>query len=644
MPNPNSDTRILSPMVTDVIDITSVLDRIRKENKEFNHTRVAEAFEFAKELYGEEMHRTGLTYLDHSIGVLNILLPFEPDEDTIIACILHHAVFKDGLTLTELEERFGPTVRSLISGVHLLSSIEMNQSKGSIDDLRLVLLSVSDDVRTILITLCDRCHLLDHHHGLGKDLARTISNEVLRLYAPVAARLGIYNLKHELERRAFPICYPSDAQRIEEQLQQIREQNGDFLWETTEYLQNSLNSNDIEVLIEHREKQPYSIFRKMTSKGLSSVQDVYDLYAIRVVVNSTEDCYKALGYMHKLARPLPNRFKDFISFPKPNGYQSLHTTLAQLPGTPQDTFIEVQIRNKRMHREAKFGIAAHWSYKEYGATRHALERAQFKKMLSMQESIGEEEESSTLVDHIYVLTPKGGVVELPEGATPLDFAFQVHTDLGLAFHSAKINGSIVPLDHELENGDVVEVAKHKTPRPSPQWMQMLKMSSSRSKLRRHLHLQRRGEFITKGRELMNSDLQKRRLPILDSDLSLLRIYNGEVLPLTRREDILVKVGQGSQNAASVLPYLEALKGKEKLFEKNELRKTPPKQALKGKKVELEGGLPMPVRFAKGCSPDEGAKVDIIGIINRSGEVVIHKDGCKVVGQANPGKMIKAWWK
>ena len=364
MPNPNSDTRILSPMVTDVIDIASVLDRIRKENKEFNHTRVAEAFEFAKELYGEERHRTGLTYLDYAIGVLNILLPFEPDEDTIIACILHHAVFKDGLTLTELEERFGPTVRSLISGVHLLSSIALHQSKGSIDDLRLVLLSVSDDVRTILITLCDRCHLLDHHHGLGKDLARTISNEVLRLYAPVAARLGIYNLKHELERRAFPICYPSDAQRIEEQLQQIREHNGDFLWETTEYLQNSLNSNDIEVFIEHREKRPYSIFRKMSSKGLSSVQDVYDLYAIRVVVNSTEDCYKALGYMHKLARPLPHRFKDFISFPKPNGYQSLHTTLAQLPGTPQDTFIEVQIRNRRMHREAKFGIAAHWSYKE----------------------------------------------------------------------------------------------------------------------------------------------------------------------------------------------------------------------------------------------------------------------------------------
>ncbi len=626
------------------VNIATVLDKIKRENKDFNHTRVAEAFEFAKDLYGDEGHRTGLSCMEHSTGVLDILLPFEPDEDTIIACILHHAVFQGGLTLTELEERFGSTVRSLVSGVHLLTSIAVDQSKGSIDDLRLVLLSVSDDVRTVLITLCDRCHLLDHHHGLGKDLARTVSNEVLRLYAPVAARLGIYNLKHELEGRAFPICYPSDAQRIAEQLQQIRAQNGDFLWETTEYLQNSLNSNDIEVQIEHREKQPYSIFRKMNSKGLSSVQDVYDLYAIRVVVNSTEECYKALGYMHKLAKPLPHRFKDFISFPKPNGYQSLHTTMVQLPGTPQDTFIEVQIRDKRMHREAKFGIAAHWSYKEYGATHQALEQAQFKKMLSMQESVGEEEESSTLVDHIFVLTPKGGVVELPEGATPLDFAFQVHTDLGLAFHSAKVNGSIVPLDHELENGDIVEVVKHKTPRPSPQWMHMLKMSSSRSKLKRHLYLQRRSEFITKGRELMNSDLQKRKLQILDRDLSLLRVYDGEVLPFARREEILVKVGQAAQNASSVFPHLDALKGKEGVFEKSEPRKTPPRQASQRRKIELEGGLPMPTRFAKGCTPEKDEGCDIIGVISRTGEVVIHRDGCNVVNNSNPERRIKAWWK
>ena len=191
---------------------------------------------------------------------------------------------------------------------------------------------------------------------------------------------------------------------------------------------------------------------------------------------------------------------------------------------------------------------------------------------------------------------------------------------------------------------MVEVVKHKTPRPSPQWMHMLKMSSSRSKLKRHLYLQRRGEFITRGRELMNSDLQKRRLPILDSDLSILRIYNGEVLSLARREDLLVKVGQGAQNAASIFLHLEALKGKEDLFEKSEPRKTPPKRALRNRSVGLEGGVPMPTRFAKGCKPEKENNCDIIGIISRTGEVVIHRDGCNVVKKANPDRKIKAWWK
>ncbi len=631
-------------MPATAIDISELLGRIAKENREFDQKRVKEAFDFARELYGNEKHRTGLNCFDHAAGVLNILLPFEPDEDTIVACILHHAVFQGGLTLTELEDRFGSTVRSLVSGVHLLSSIAIEQSKHSIDDLRLILLSVSDDVRTILITLCDKCHLLDHPHGLGNEQAKIIANDVLRLYAPVAARLGIYKLKHELEGRAFPICYPSDAEKITGELSDIRKNRGDFLWEVMESLQNHLNSEGIAVHIEHREKHPYSAFRKLHAKSLSSLQDVYDLFAIRVVVDSTEDCYKCLGHIHKIGKPLPNRFKDFISFPKPNGYQSLHTTMARLPGTPQDTFVEVQIRTHKMHRESMYGVAAHWSYKEYGATRHALEHAQLKKMLSMQESVGEEEQESSLADHIYVLTPKGGVIELPEGATPLDFAFQVHTHLGLSFQSARVNGSIVPLDHELENGDIVEIIKYKTPKPSPQWMQMLKMSSSRSKLRRHLYLQRRDEFVTKGRELMNDTLIKRKLPVLDSDLSILRMYDGEVLPIARREDLLVKVGQGSQNASSVLPHLDAFKGREEVFVKDAPKKASESRVVRNRLVELEGGLPMPTRFAKGCKPDEEPRGGLIGIISRSGEVVIHREGCRTLQKSNPDRRIKAWWR
>jgi len=625
-------------------DISTLLERVTRVNPDFDIDRVVSAFRCAREVYGEESHRTGVSLYSHATGVLELLLPFEPDEDTIIASILHHIVFENGLSLTELEERFGPTVRSLVSGVHLISSITIEGSRNSIDDLRLMLLSVSDDVRTILITLSDHCHLLDNAEGIGKERAKRIASDVLRLYAPVASRLGVYSLKQELEKRAFPICYPSDSEHITGQLNRLRDLHGDFMENMAAELKSYLSNNGVPVKINWREKQPYSIFRKLNAKGLSSIEDVYDLFAIRVIVDRTEECYQALGFIHKLGSPMANRFKDFIAFPKPNGYQSLHTTLVQLPHAPNDIFVEVQVRTNRMHREAQYGVAAHWSYKEYGATRHAMEHTQLKKMLSVQESVHEETgQEPTLADQIYVLTPKGGIVELPEGSTPLDFAFQVHTDLGLSFRSARVNGSIVPLDHELENGDVIEILKYRTPKPSPQWMQLLKMSSSRSKLKRHLYLQRRNEFIAKGREMVNADLTKRSLSPLDSDLSILRVYDGDVLPFARREDLLMKVGQGSQNAVSLFPHLEALRGHD-FSQPKQVRRTIPKQHRKKNPVELEGGLPMPIRFAKGCKPDEGEQGEIIGVINRSGEVVIHRSGCRMMKKANPDKKVKAWWK
>ncbi|MCF7844589.1 MAG: HD domain-containing protein [Kiritimatiellales bacterium] len=631
-------------MAKSIADISTLLELVAQTNNDFDIDRVVSAFRCAREVYGDEPHRTGVSTYEHVTGVLELLLPFEPDEDTIIASILHHSVFENGISLTELEEQFGPTVRSLVSGVHLLSSITIQGSRNSIDDLRLMLLSVSDDVRTILITLADHCHLLDHHDDMGKDHAKRIASDVLRLYAPVASRLGIYNLKQELEKRAFPICYPSDADLITGQIDRLRSQHGNFMESMTNELRTYLKNNNLPVQIDWREKQPYSIFRKLKSKGLSSVEDVYDLFAIRVIVDRSDECYQALGLIHKLGRPMANRFKDYIAFPKPNGYQSLHTTLLQLPQAPNDIFVEVQVRTKRMHREAQYGVAAHWSYKEYGATRHAMEQTQLKKMLSVQEAVHEGTSvEPTLADQIYVLTPKGDIVELPEGSTPLDFAFQVHTDLGLSFRSARVNGSIVPLDHELENGDVIDILKYRTPKPSPQWMQLLKTSSSRSKLKRHLYLQRRSEFITKGREMINAELTRHSLSPLDSDLSILRVYDGDVLPYARREDLLMKVGQGSQNAVSIFPHLEALRDHD-FSAQNKTRQTTPKFHRKDRFVKLDGGLPMPTRFAKGCKPDEGDRSDIVGVINRTGEVVIHRAGCRMLAKANPERKIKAWWK
>jgi len=630
-------------MTQSVATLVPLLQRIASVKTDFDEERVLKAYDLAREVYGQEMHRTGMTVIDHAAGVLEMLAPFEPDEDAIIACILHHAVGKDGISLIDLEQRFGQHVRSLVSGVHLLSNISIEGRRNSIDDLRLMLLSVSDDVRTILITLCDKCLLLSNPEALPHEEIRSIASDTLQLYAPVAARLGIYSLKHDLEQRAFPISYPDDAERIAEQLNQFREQHSSFLDKTTFALQEYLSNRHMRADMEYREKKPYSIFRKMNTKGITHISDVRDLFAVRVVVDATDDCYQTLGLLHNIGRPLPNRFKDYIAFPKPNGYQSLHTTLAQLPHVPDDVFVEVQVRTNKMNREAKYGIAAHWSYKEHGATRLAMEQAQLRKMLSMQEPVEEESTYSSLADHIFVLTPKGNIVELPEGATPLDFAFQVHTDLGLSFRSAKVNGVIVPLDYELENGDVVEVIKFKTPKPSPQWMQLLKMSSSRSKLKRHLYALRRDEFIVQGRELVNAELTKHRLPPLDSDLSILRMYDGGALSVARREDVLMKIGQGSERASSLIAHLDALREND-LYSPQQIRKHIPRRQRKDALIALEEGLSMPTRYAKCCKPNEGKKIPIVGVINRSGEVMIHKKICKMLRNVNPERRVSAEWK
>lgn len=481
---------------------------LAQSGTEYNRERVEHAFSLARDAYGETMHWTGITVMEHVLGTLEELQPFEPDEDTVIACILHHMLEQKAMTLLELEQQFGSKVRELVSGIHLLGHVTLEGRRRSIEDLRIMLLSVSDDIRILFVALCDRAYCLQFVQKLEHARAKRLCQDVLQLFAPVAARLGIYSLKHRLEDGAFPVIHPIDSELISEQLHHIHAEYPEYLERAQAALEQFLQEQQIEATVHFREKQAYSIFQKMHSKSLSSITDIYDLFALRVIVHSEEDCYRVLGLLHRIGRPLANRFKDYIAFPKPNGYQSLHTTLAGFAGLHAGCFVEVQIRTESMHREAQFGIAAHWSYKEHGATARAMENVQLHSMLLSQESVNGDDDVPTLVDHIFVLTPRGDIIELPEGATPLDFAFQVHTDLGLSFRSARVNGSIVPLDYALENGDVVEIQKHASPQPSSQWMQVLKMASSKSRLRRFLYTQDRPKLIAMGKELINAELKR----------------------------------------------------------------------------------------------------------------------------------------
>jgi len=623
-----------------------VLERVRVMCQGADTDRIHNAIQRAHEIYGDELHWSGESLVAHALGALDVLLPFQPDDDAIIACLLHHAVGMHGYDLPLIGREFGSPVRSLVGGVHLLSHVTLRNSRSSLEDLRTILLTVSDDVRTVLITLCERSHLLDIVDMLESDDQRRICQDALRLFAPVAARLGIYSLKNSMESHAFPVLYPADAERIREQVLHMELQYGEELLSVSAEMQRILHDQGVHADIIARKKLPYSIFMKMREKGITSLKDIYDFYACRIVVSSVEECYMCLGSLHRLGRPLSQRFKDYIAFPKPNGYQSLHTTLLQPPGASSSFPMEVQIRTAQMHREAEYGIAAHWSYKTYGSTAKAMEHVQFQRMLATQGLLEEEEGESHFGDHIYVLSPRGDIIELPEGATPLDFAFQVHTDLGLAFRGARVNGTMVPMEYKLENGDVVEILKHRRPQPSSQWFQLLKLSASRSKLRRFLYAQKRPALVAQGRAMVNEFLRARALPSLDEALTLLRSCDGNKLSYQQREDILMKIGQGSERVSSLLERVDAFRDfLPQPAARSLARSAVGSPIVQQRSVAVAGdeSASMPTRFAKCCRPHETNARALVGVVSRAGIVVVHSAGCGMLRNANPERMVPVRW-
>ncbi len=634
--------------------LAAVLQSLQEAKLPVERQKLRAIIDEAGILYDGAMHWTGVTLLEHALGVLQLLLPFQPDADTVSACILQHALDSKKLSPLELQEEYGPRVRALVSGVYLLSHVNLRNRKTSVEDLRLMLLSVADDIRILLIVLAKRCFALERIDRLPPPDRRRVARDVLYLFAPVAARLGIHALKQRLEALAFPIAYPSDAERIGEQVQQMHVRYGPFLTPASEQLRRGLAEQGITASVQGREKQSYSIFRKMRSKSLSHIEGLPDLFALRVVVETEEDCYRVLGALHRIGRPVANRFKDYIAFPKPNGYQSLHTTVAKLPGVPEGVFIEVQVRTRAMHREAEYGIAAHWSYKEGGSAEQSVQRVQLQQALASQHALETGARSAIrLVDHIFVLTPKGDVVELPEGATTLDFAFQIHTDVGLTFRAARVNGSVVPLEYELENGDVVEIVTQRTPQATSGWLQLLKMASSRSRLKRYLHSIHHNDDLERGKEILIADLKKRRLPPLDSDLSILRVHDGDILTMAEREDLLIKIGQGTDKTGSLIQRLDLLRPlrvpsvQRSASEKKVIHRFQRKDSL----VDLEGDVPMPLKFAKCCKPDSedkglssGRASRLLGIITRDGDVMIHDVKCKNAQRGNPERRIGVRWR
>jgi GTP diphosphokinase / guanosine-3',5'-bis(diphosphate) 3'-diphosphatase len=592
-------------------------------------TLLRKTWQEAQRMYGEQMHWTGESLTDHMLGVLAHYLPFDPDDTGVIACLLHHALDTKLWTLDDLDREYGADVRSIIGAVHLLSRVSLHERTIAVEELRMMFLNVSHDMRTVLLVLCDYLRKLDCMIDLAPDMRRRLCRDVLQLFAPVAARLGVYSLKQRLESRAFPMLYPTDAARIAEQLEDLEKQFGNFLPGAAKKLEKRLAEHGIRAHVEGRQKQPYSIFQKMHGKSVSHIQSLFDLYALRVIVPDEASCYQTLGAIHHVAHPVTNRFKDYIGFPKPNGYRSLHTTVARLPGVPESIVVEVQIRTEAMQREAELGVAAHWSYKEGRDAFDAARRAE------LQNSV----KNGGLSDHIFVLTPQGDIVELPEGATPLDFAFGVHTTLGLCFKAARVNGVIVPIAHPLENGDLVEIIRRTEPKPSYNWLGVLKTASARSRLKRHLALADREGTIQTGRDAVNAELQRRNFPVLDPDLTLLRSVDGVNLSLSERQELLLNIGRKAQTVTSLLRHVDALKG---LLDDPKTH-TQTLKAAAELRVAFDGGVDMPHKFVRCCKADEGPAMPIVGVAGRDGIVRIHRRSCAMLRNANPGRRVAVRW-
>ena len=529
----------------------------------------------------------GETCIAHAEQVTMLLLPRKPDAHTIIACLLQ--CIHEPETIRKIEERFGKNITGTIASLSIINGGSGGGASVNRPPLQHILLALSKDVRVLLIALHNRWHALRKLEHFDLKHRPLIAREALEVFAPLCARLGIYSLKYELETLAFHTLFKEEADDLEEKLDALRKQYGPFLQESKRTITKLLSQEGKQAMILTREKHPYSIFRKLQRKNLTSITDLHDLFGVRILVDTEEECYEVLGIIHRAYRPIPHRMKDYIAMGKPNGYRSIHTTVLGVNPEELSLPVEIQIRTHEMDEEAEYGIAAHWSYKEQGGATPFAGTAWQKRIEALSagevpEGNAEEDLAEEFSDRIFVLTPKGDVVELPKGAGPLDFAFRVHTNIGLRYRHAKVNGAIAPINQQLENGDHVQVTVWSEPKPSEQWIQIVRTKEARQKLRGFFH---------------------------------------------------ASVGRETRPAGGTPP-----------FEKRMQKASAPPSRSSPLAVSLESQTPLPYHFASCCRADlhSAQRPPIVGYITREGMVRIHWSGCRMITNANHERLIRATWK
>ncbi len=499
--------------------IEDVISTSKKNNRKSDSKLIKKAYEYAKQYHGEQLRKSGEPYIVHPVQVAYILATLGLDDSTICAALLHDTLEDTELNKQDLIRIFGEEIAELVDGVTKLSKLKYASSEEQqVENYRKMFLAMGKDIRVILIKLADRLHNMRTLKYLTRDRQIANANETMELYAPLANRLGMYSLKWELEDLSFKYLYPEEYRELVEGIDRKREERLKFIDMIMDQIKQAVKKEHIEAEITGRAKHLYSIYRKMKRDNIT-LDQVYDLFALRVIVNSVKDCYAVLGIVHELYNPMPGRFKDYISVPKPNMYQSLHTTLIGPKGTP----FEVQIRTWDMHRIAEYGIAAHWAYKEasFLGNKKANVKVEEDKLSWLRETLEWQKDmqdpdeflntlkTELFEDEVYVFTPKGKIISLAKGSTPIDFAYNIHAEIGHHMTGAKINSKMMPIITPLKNGDIVEIiTSDNTKGPSRDWLKFVKTSTAKNKILAWFKKNDREENIIKGKDLIEKEIKK----------------------------------------------------------------------------------------------------------------------------------------
>lgn len=619
--------------------LEQLINKVKESCKDADIDLITKAYDYAFNAHIEQKRESGEPYIMHPVNVAMILVGMGMDTNTIVAGLLHDVIEDTEVTYEDIKLDFNEEVANLVDGVTKLGKIKYKtKEEQQADNVRKMLLAMAKDIRVIIIKLADRLHNMRTLKHMKPEKQKSKAQETLDIYAPLAHRLGISKIKWELEDLSFRYLHPEEYYNLVKDIAEKRVVRENYISEIVSDIQSNLDKSGIECDIEGRPKHFYSIYRKMVSQN-KSIEQIFDLTAIRILVNTVKDCYAVLGIVHTIYKPIPGRFKDYIAMPKPNMYQSLHTTVI---GKTGKTF-EIQIRTFEMHKTAEYGIAAHWKYKEGETTKEASfenKLGWLREILEWQNETSDAEEFmegfklDLFSDEIFVFTPKGVVINLPAGATPIDFAYRIHTDIGNKCVGAKVNGKMVTLDYKLKTGEIVEIlTSANTKGPNMSWINFAKSNQARSKIKQWYKKIKREENIEKGKELIEKESKKQSLNFMDLAKGekydkLLKRYNFNGL-----DDIYSSVGTGVVSPYSILSKLKDEESEPITHEKtqSEIEEQIAKSQKQKRKSNNNSGVTvigldnLMVRFAKCCNPVPGDK--IVGYVTKGRGISVHREDC-----------------